>query len=129
MIRAHAQWRRIEKADRPDQYVKRMVTNTYLGWRRRGWFRRSVSCAEVPTVVIADTSEASAARQDMWHRLAQLPPRQRAAVVLRYYEDLPDAEIAEILNCAVGTVRSHISRALVALRRAMEVANAQGGAS
>jgi RNA polymerase sigma factor (sigma-70 family) len=54
----------------------------------------------------------------MWDQLTRLPPRQRAAVVLRYYEDLPDTEIAEILGCAVGTVRSQISRALESLRRA-----------
>jgi RNA polymerase sigma-70 factor (sigma-E family) len=128
MIRAHAQWRRIQAADRPDQYVKRMLTNTYVGWRRGGWFRRAVSYAEVPDIVVADGSDAGALRHDMWTRLRQLPPRQRAAVVLRYYEDLPDADIAEILGCAVGTVRSQISRALESLRRGMvtSVANGSG---
>jgi RNA polymerase sigma factor (sigma-70 family) len=52
----------------------------------------------------------------MWSWLARLPRRQRAALVLRYYEGLPDAEIAEVLGCAVGTVRAHISRALATLR-------------
>ena len=52
----------------------------------------------------------------LWHALRALPGRQRVVLVLRYYEDLPDAEIAEVLGCAVGTVRSIISRALATLR-------------
>jgi RNA polymerase sigma-70 factor (sigma-E family) len=118
MVRAYFTWRRVQRADHPDRYVKRMVTNAYLMWRRGPWVRRAVPYAEPPDVPVGDTSESSALRQEMWDQLTRLPPRQRAAVVLRYYEDLPDAEIAEVLGCAVGTVRSQISRALESLRRA-----------
>jgi RNA polymerase sigma factor (sigma-70 family) len=55
----------------------------------------------------------------MWLLLARLPRRQRAALVLRFYEGLPDSEIAEVLGCAVGTVRAHVSRALATLRAQM----------
>jgi len=123
MVRAYGHWRRIQRADHPDRYVKRMVTNTFLSWRRAGWRRRAVPYAVMPDVPVGDASESSALRLEMWVRLGQLPPRQRAALVLRYYEDLPDAEIADVLGCAVGTVRSQISRALETLRLAMRVPN------
>jgi RNA polymerase sigma-70 factor (sigma-E family) len=126
MVRAYGRWRRVQAADHPDRYVKRMVTNAYLAWRRGPWFRRAVPFAEAPDGVVRDDSESSALRHEMWARLGQLAPRQRAAIVLRYYEDLPDAEIAEILGCAVGTVRSQISRALESLRRAMALTNGAG---
>jgi RNA polymerase sigma-70 factor (sigma-E family) len=121
MLRAYAKWRRVQRADQPDRYVKRMITNAYFAWRRGRWFRRAVPYAETPEVPIGDASESTALRQDMWACLGRLAPKQRAAVVLRYYEDLPDAAIAEILGCSVATVRSQISRALDSLRRAMTV--------
>ncbi len=116
MVRAHAHWGRIQRTDAPDQYVRRMLTNTYLGWRRASWFRRSVAVAQVPDAVVGDSADATAVRDELWARLAELPSRQRAALVLRYYEDLPDAAIADVMGCPVGTVRSLISRALSALR-------------
>jgi RNA polymerase sigma-70 factor (sigma-E family) len=123
MIRVHLKWRRVSRADRPELYVKRMLTNQYLGWRRAAWFRRTVLRDEIGTddrtpaaLVAPDPAEAGAERDEMWLRLATLPRRQRAAVVLRFYEGLTDTEIADVLNVAVGTVRAHISRALVTLR-------------
>lgn len=127
MVRAHGHWDRIQRVDLPDAYVRRMVTNTYLGWRRSGWFRRSVAMAQVPDAAVGDSADEWAARDELWSRLAQLPSRQRAALVLRYYEDLPDAEIAEVMGCAVGTVRSLISRALAALRADSRLAHATPG--
>jgi RNA polymerase sigma-70 factor (sigma-E family) len=120
MVRAHVHWRRVQRADLPDRYVKRMVTNTYLGWRRGGWFRRAVPVADVPERSVPDQAESSAVRQELWQRLTALPPRQRAAVVLRYYEDLDDTAIADVLGCSVSTVRSQISRALATLRAGAE---------
>ncbi|GIG56908.1 RNA polymerase subunit sigma-24 [Longispora fulva] len=118
MVRAQLKWRRISNADRPEPYVKRMLTNVYLDWRRGPWWRRVLLRGDdtpdppVPT----DHAQAAVERDAMWLLLAGLPRRQRAAVVLRYYEGLPDAEIADVLGCAVGTVRAHISRALATLR-------------
>jgi RNA polymerase sigma-70 factor (sigma-E family) len=118
MIRVHLKWRRVSGADRPELYVKRMLTNQYLGWRRGAWFRRTVLRNEISDGwrVTPDPAEVGAERDEMWLRLAGLPRRQRAAIVLRFYEGLTDSEIADVLNVAVGTVRAHISRALVALR-------------
>jgi RNA polymerase sigma-70 factor (sigma-E family) len=127
MVRAHARWDRIQRADAPDAYVRRMLTNTYFGARRTSWFRRSVAMAQVPDTAVSDSSDAGAVRDELWSRLAKLPPRQRAALVLRYYEDLPDTEIAEVMGCAVGTVRSLISRALSALRADTRIAHATSG--
>ena len=125
MVKAHLHWRRVQAADVPDRYVKRMLTNTYLSWRRVGWLRRAVPVADVPERwlherVVPDPAESSVLRQDLWARLATLPRRQRAAIVLRYYEDLSDADIAEVLGCTAGTVRSHISRAIESLRRSAD---------
>jgi RNA polymerase sigma-70 factor (sigma-E family) len=127
MVRAHVHWRRVQRADLPDRYVKRMVTNTYLGWRRGGWFRRAVPVADVPDRgSVPDPAESSAVREELWQRLAALPPRQRAALVLRFYEDLDDTEIADVLGCSVSTVRSQISRALATLRAATARAGERG---
>lgn len=118
MVRVQLNWRRVARAEAPERYVRRMLTNQYLDWRRGSWFRR-VLLRDEPDEVLAvrpDHAEASADRDQIWSWLARLPRRQRAALVLRYYEDLPDAEIAEVLGCAVGTVRAAISRALATLR-------------
>jgi len=118
MIRVQVKWRRVVKADQPERYVQRMLTNAYIDLRRGSWLRRVTLFAEPaePRERDVDHAEHNAARDEMWVQLATLPRRQRAALVLRYYEGLPDSEIAEVLGCAVGTVRAHISRALATLR-------------
>ncbi|MEO3927286.1 SigE family RNA polymerase sigma factor [Micromonosporaceae bacterium B7E4] len=118
MVRVQLNWRRVARADAPERYVRRMLTNQYLDWQRGSWVRRVLLRAE-PDEALAvrvDHAETTVDRDQVWNWLSRLPRRQRAALVLRYYEDLPDAEIAEVLGCAVGTVRSAISRALATLR-------------
>ena len=117
LVAACSRWRRIVRADDPEAYVRRMVVNADVSrWRR---FLRRETPVEVVRgdVVVADPSMAVTEEQAAWALVRGLPARQRAAVVLRFYEGLPDREIAEILGCAEGTVRSQISRALEALRR------------
>lgn len=118
MVRVQLNWRRVARADSPERYVRRMLTNQYIDWRRGSWLKRVLLRAEPDEAVSVplDHAQASADRDQVWSWLARLPRRQRAALVLRYYEDLPDAEIAEVLGCAVGTVRASISRALATLR-------------
>jgi RNA polymerase sigma-70 factor (sigma-E family) len=120
MVKAYSQWKRVGAADRPDRYVKVMVTREHLMWRRR-WAVRHV----FPAAVLVDQPSAQAEddyaaviadRDDLWQRLAKLPRRQRAVLVLRYYEQLTDAEIAQVLRCSAGTVRGYASRALATLR-------------
>jgi len=117
MIRVQLKWRQVIRADVPERYVRRMLTNIYLDWRRTSWLRR-VTLGAVPhePPPVPDHADRSADRDQVWTLLAELPRRQRAALVLRYYEGLADQEIADVLGCAVGTVRSHISRALATLR-------------
>ncbi|GAB3187956.1 RNA polymerase sigma-70 factor (sigma-E family) [Micromonospora palomenae] len=118
MVRVQLNWRRVARADSPERYVRRMLTNQYVDWRRGSWMRRVLLRGEPDesTPPAADHAQDAVDRDQVWSLLARLPRRQRASLVLRYYEDLPDAEIAEILGCAVGTVRSSISRALATLR-------------
>ncbi|ONI84936.1 RNA polymerase subunit sigma-24 [Saccharothrix sp. ALI-22-I] len=119
LLRARQRWARIGAVDVPYLYVKRMVTNEYLSWRRRR-AARDVSSTHTTldelAPVVADPAVRHAERDAMRARIAVLPRKQRAALVLRYYEDSTDAEIAQILGCTEGTVRSHISRALQKLR-------------
>ncbi|MCO1596481.1 SigE family RNA polymerase sigma factor [Micromonospora sp. RHAY321] len=118
MVRVQLNWRRVARADSPERYVRRMLTNQYVDWRRGSWMRRVLLRGEADEAVAAPADHAQSAvdRDQIWSWLSRLPRRQRATLVLRYYEDLPDAEIADILGCAVGTVRSSISRALATLR-------------
>ncbi|MEU8253203.1 SigE family RNA polymerase sigma factor [Micromonospora inaquosa] len=118
MVRVQLNWRRVARADSPERYVRRMLTNQYIDWRRGSWVRRVLLRGEPDASMPALTDHAQSAvdRDQIWSWLSRLPRRQRAALVLRYYEDLPDIEIADILGCAVGTVRSSISRALATLR-------------
>jgi RNA polymerase sigma-70 factor (sigma-E family) len=118
MVRVQLNWRRVAGSDSPDGYVRKMLTNQFIDLRRGSWLRRVLLRAEPDPVraVPFDHADLSAERDRVWGMLAKLPRRQRAALVLRYYEDLPDADIAEALGCAVGTVRSSISRALATLR-------------
>jgi RNA polymerase sigma-70 factor (sigma-E family) len=130
MIRVHLKWSRVVRSGAPERYVRRMLTNVYLDGRRGSWLRRVVLHADpVEPPAVRDHAESAAERDRMWSMLAGLPPRQRAAVVLRYYEQLTDAEIAEVLGCAVGTVRGHISRALATLRAELAPTRTAGGLS
>ncbi|WP_344942513.1 SigE family RNA polymerase sigma factor [Terrabacter ginsenosidimutans] len=118
LAKAWFSWGRIE--GRPEAYVRRIMVNTYSSWWRRRWNGEEAT---------ADLPERGAGqgfrpgedvrvddRTDLWRALARLPRRQRAVVVLRFYEDLSEAETADIMQCSVGTVKSQASRALAKLR-------------
>jgi RNA polymerase sigma-70 factor (sigma-E family) len=111
LIRLYASWNRIRERDSTDAYARTILVNAIHTWRRR---RREepVAVAEAAAPIASDYAE----RQEIWQLLAGLPRRQRAVVVLRYYEGLSDEEIAEILGCAPVTVRTQISRGLTKLR-------------
>jgi len=115
LFRASRQWSMISTRQSPEAYVRRMVVNEYLSWRRK--WSRVVPVAEViDDRRTPDHAERHAERDDLAERLNQLSARQRSVLVLRYYEGLGDDAIAQILSCSTGTVRSHASRALAALR-------------
>lgn len=118
LTRACEKWSRVGRAHDPDSYVRRMVVNEHIStWRRAG--RREVAVAEVRDAVVVDAAAGVDDSDAVWRMCSALPRRQRAAVVLRFYEDLEYAEIAALLDCSETTVRSHVHRALTSLRATM----------
>jgi RNA polymerase sigma-70 factor (sigma-E family) len=116
LTRACERWSRVRRTDDPDAYVRRMIVNAHVsGWRRFG--RRELTVAQVRGVERGlDHAEAVATADALWRACSQLPRRQRAALVLRYYEDLDYSQIAAVLGCTSGTARSHVHHALDGLR-------------
>jgi RNA polymerase sigma-70 factor (sigma-E family) len=115
--KAYSAWPRVSSADHPEAYVRRMAVNEVLGVRRRAWWKAERS-GPVPEPRRQRDPEADLlGRAEMWAALGTLPPRQRAVLVLRYYEDLSEQEIASVLGCSRGSVKSQASDGLSALRR------------
>ena len=104
-------WHRVERKDDPEAYVRRAIVNRHISvWRRT---RRERLVAETPE---GSYDEPRGRDDDLWAALATLPPRQRAVLVLRFYEDLTEADTAAALGCTVGTVKSQTRKALARLR-------------
>lgn len=117
-------WGRIEGD--PEPYVRKVLFNTYASWWRRKW--NGEQATEVlPDPGTPDHSASAAAGHDLWDAIGRLPKRQRAVVVLRYYEDLSEAETADLLGCSRGTVKSQLSKALAKLRLDPAVLDAEIG--
>lgn len=114
--RAYERWAQVGAADHVHAYLRRMVLNEYLSLRRRA--ARTAVRDDVGDLLppVADPADAHAARHELVAELRRLPAKQRAAVVLRYYEGLPFAEIAQLLGSGENAVRSNVSRGLAALR-------------
>jgi RNA polymerase sigma-70 factor (sigma-E family) len=117
LIRVSERWGEISRLDRPEAYIRKMVVNEYLSWRRRSWrlipSGMSDNVAGRPS---PDHADGYVERQALMAELAKLSRRRRTALVLRYYEGYSDAEIAEVMGCTPSTVRGHVFRALAALR-------------
>ncbi len=107
-------WTRIASQGDPTAYVRTVMLHTAISWRRRRW-RSEVPTATLPERLASDPGGALV-DEGLRAALAQVPPRQRAALVLRYYDDLSEAETAEILGCSVGTVKSQTAKGLARLR-------------
>ncbi len=116
LARAHRRWDRISGLDHPEAYLRTMVVNEFLSWRRILKNRELPLAEPVDRPSDEDIGSRQALKDATWQLLTTLPKQQRAVLVLRYYEDLADDEIAEILGVAAGTVRSNASRALANLR-------------
>lgn len=116
-VKAYAAWNRVRSADHPEAYVRRMAVNEVLGVRRRAWWKLERSGPPPETGAHRSVEDDLADRAQVWEGLMSLAPRQRAVLVLRYYEDLSEQQIAETLGCSRGTVKSQASDALSALRR------------
>ncbi len=118
LAKTYVAWPRLRDRANSEAYARRVVTTTAITWyRRKGWH------GEQPTDRLPESGEAlgdhadqTADRLLVWSCLRRLPPRQRVAVVLRYYVDLTEAQTAETMGCAVGTVKSQVAAGLAKLR-------------
>lgn len=117
LMRMYASWPRI-RSDTRDAYARRMLVNAHLDERRRPHARHEQHHAEVPDVAL-DVAPATDTEAAVFRALADLPPRMRAAVILRHLHDATVAETAEALGCSEGTVKSQTSRGLEQLRAAL----------
>lgn len=122
LTKAYLRWSRIRRADNPDVYLRRLVINGSRSWWRRKANQESVGLTLAEWATPGNLGDEAAARDQLWRLIVALPHRQRAVVVLRYYEDLDDVTIAQILECTPATVRTHAMRALHKLRGHLEEA-------
>lgn len=113
LVKAWSAWKRVDTD--PEPYVRKILINTYSSWWRRKW-RHEQPTPDLPESTLDDPHSAYDARDEVWRALARLPRRQRAVLVLRYFEDLPEADIANLLGVSPGTVKSQAAKALAKLR-------------
>jgi len=124
LVKTYLAWGRLRDRGALDAYVRRAIVNEHVNLLRRPWKRRerSTEALSTPEPTTGPQMAAPEERLDresravLFELVRDLPPRQRAAVVLRYYEGYTEPETAEVLGCAVGTVKSQTSRALQTLR-------------
>ncbi|HSV65066.1 MAG TPA: SigE family RNA polymerase sigma factor [Mycobacteriales bacterium] len=112
-------WPRVARRDVLDQYLRRVLVRSFIDEKRRGWWRRESTTDELPDAP-GPAADAPEERMVLWRVLAEVPPRQRAALVLRYWEDLSIEETAELLECSVGNIKSQTARGLQTLRALLE---------
>jgi RNA polymerase sigma-70 factor (sigma-E family) len=140
ITKLYVHWRRASKVENLDAYVRTILVNTYLAEQRTGWWRRVVPMhgmhgedeSALPAARAGSAGPAAPGSPelvelsvDLACALAALPPRQRAAIVLRHYCDLSLEETASLLSCSVGTIKSQTSRGLATLRAALAVGASQ----
>jgi RNA polymerase sigma-70 factor (sigma-E family) len=118
VTKTYVAWPRLHDARNHAQveaYARKAITTTAIGWfRKKSWGERTVE--HLPEGTEAGYADGVDQRSWLWQALQELPVRQRAAIVLRYYDDLTEAQTAEAMGCAVGTVKSQVSAGLTKLR-------------
>jgi RNA polymerase sigma-70 factor (sigma-E family) len=112
LLKAALRWGRLKDGN-PDAYVRTILYRDHISWWRR---RRDSPVPEIPSLPLLHDDDAVERHLMLWAALARLTPKQRAVLVLRYYEDLTERQTAEVLNVSVGTVKSQSSSALNRLR-------------
>jgi RNA polymerase sigma-70 factor (sigma-E family) len=113
LAKAWRAWHRVDGD--PEPYVRRIIVTSHATWWRRRW-RGEEPTGELPERPGESPQEGIGEREWLWQALGRLPRRQRAVLVLRFYEDLTEAQVAGLLGCSVGTVKSQASKALAKLR-------------
>ena len=115
LVKAWLAWPRVDGD--PEADVRKIIVTTYVSWGRRRWRRSEAPTDQLPERSGRDSEMDQVDDRDaVWRALGRLPAGQRAVVVLRFFEDLTEAQVAGILGCSVGTVKSQTSRALAKLR-------------
>ncbi|MDX6201276.1 MAG: hypothetical protein QOF82_1716 [Frankiales bacterium] len=117
LLKSYGRWSSLRE---PERYLRQVMVRTYASWWQRRW-RGELPYADLPDV--AGLSSDPLLRGSLMAALRTLPPRQRAVLVLRFFEDLPDLEIAALLGISTGTVKSQASRGLAKLRASAELAD------
>ena len=125
LVKAYLSWSKVAAAASPDAYVRRILTNAFVSSRRPLRVTRERLVDTTPDTVLPASIHDD--RLVLWPHVVDLPPRQRAVIVLRYYEDLSEQQIADALGCSTGTVKSTASDALKTLRSRVETT--EGAAS
>jgi RNA polymerase sigma-70 factor (sigma-E family) len=117
LTKTYVAWKRLDDTANADAYTRKVITNTAISWWRRKSWQAERPRDDVPELPATGKHDDNVtARLWLWQELQALPPRQRAALVLRYYEDLTERETAAVLGCTVGTVKSQASHGLRKLR-------------
>jgi RNA polymerase sigma-70 factor (sigma-E family) len=117
LTKTYVAWPRLREVANAEAYTRRVITTTAISWRRRrSWHEQPRDDVPDTPDPGRGTGEDVTTRAWVWAALQQLPPRQRVAVVLRYYEDLTEAQTAAAMGCAVGTVKSQVAQAIKKLR-------------
>jgi RNA polymerase sigma-70 factor (sigma-E family) len=117
LMHAFRSWRKVRKADDPHHYVRRILINAYLSMTRRKSFTEAPTAEIDPPHTVPDPATDIVNSDDLWRALAELSARERVVLVLRYYQDLDDQTIADVLGIKPSSVRATASRALATLRR------------
>ncbi|ADB33093.1 RNA polymerase, sigma-24 subunit, ECF subfamily [Kribbella flavida DSM 17836] len=112
-------WRRIQRHEAMDNYTRQTLVRTFLSERRRGWFRHE-SVGSAPTDRAVRPVDLADERLVLLEALVKVPPRQRAVLVLRYWEDQSVEQTAVLLDCSTGNVKSQAARGLATLRGLLE---------
>jgi RNA polymerase sigma-70 factor (sigma-E family) len=119
LTKTYVAWPRLRDINNAEAYTRKAITTTAISWWRRKSWQHEKPRDDVPERPAGEHTEDSddvAQRDWLWTELQSLAPRQRAAIVLRYYEDLSEAQTAEALGCSIGTVKSQVSDGLKRLR-------------
>jgi RNA polymerase sigma-70 factor (sigma-E family) len=123
-LRTFAGWRRVGSMDRPDLYLRRAVVNACNSRLRRTQVEARAA-KQLPRMDAVAFAEPALVEDGVWDAVCSLPPRQRACIVLRYYEDRSEGDIATILDCSVGTVKSQLAKARQKLKAALDSSAAE----
>jgi RNA polymerase sigma-70 factor (sigma-E family) len=116
LAKVAGRWERVVAKGDPTPYVRTVIVRTAIAWRRRRW-HGEVPMSSMPEATSVDGNDATLDGRDrLRHALLLVPSRQRAALVLRFYEDLSEVETARVMGCSVGTVKSQTAKGLVCLR-------------